>query len=133
MLINEKVKDAFLESGLNGINAFREVEVFFRGEKVNPSFYLIELNYSQKKLSLAKQYNEMRKTDKTLPRCSLCKRGNNTSSDFQELYFDKKKEFDIFRIYETPGVIYCTQKFYDFCKENHFTNIIEWMEEIPGN
>lgn len=130
MLVSARVKDAFIESGLLGIIAFEPIEVFLGGKPVNSPFYRIDINYSQKKIALAKELNEARKNDKTLPKCSLCKSGNEPRTQFAEVYLDGERELDIFRIYEKPGQIYCNQVFYDFCQDHGFTNIIEWMEEI---
>ena len=130
MLVNGRVKDAFIENGLLGIGAFASIEVFYSGKPANQPFYRIEIGYSQKKIALAKELNDARKSDKSLPRCSLCKSGNDPQNHFWKVYFDGERELDLFRIYEKPGEIYCNQVFYDFCKENQFTNILEWMEEI---
>lgn len=130
MLVNGRVKEALIQSGIRGIEAFESVEVFLRGNAVEMDFYQIKIGYSQKKIALAKELNEARKVDKSLPRCSLCKSGNEPKTQFSEVYFDNIRELDIFRIYEKPGEIYCNQIFYDFCKDYQLTNILEWMEEV---
>lgn len=130
MLVSERVKDALGERMIRGIETYRKVEVFLHGKPLEINFYQIEISYSKKKILLARKLNEERMNDKTLPKCSLCRSGNEPQKHFLQVYFDGERELDIFRIYEKPGQIYCNQVFYDFCQDHGFTNIIEWMEEV---
>ena len=45
--------------------------------------------------------------------------------NYKEIYFTEAREFDIFRIYEQPGRLYCNQYFIDFCQQSNITNILE--------
>lgn len=84
-----------------------------------------------KKVDFAKEKNRQRVTNKSLPKCSLCmKSGNGDLDNWKEIYFNEDLEFDIFKIYERRGELYCNQNFVDFCRNNDITNIDNYFKEI---
>jgi len=55
-----------------------------------------------------------------LPRCSLCMNHNREKDD---LYFSGNKEFDVFKLYDRHGTIFCSEAFVLLCKELDVNNI----------
>jgi len=132
ILVSERVKSLYEKSALRGIESFTECEVFRKGVPAEMRFFIPKFKFSQKKLGFARLRNEKRVADKTLPRCSLCMRSEKNDRDGGNIYFDGAEEYDVFAIYERPKEIFCTQKFLEFCTENCFTNINEYMVEIKN-
>ena len=64
--------------------------------------------------------NEERKTNKSLPRCSLCM---NPDREKDDLYFCGNKEFDVFKVYDRHGTIFCSEAFVKLCGELGINNI----------
>ena len=125
-LCSERFYNAYLQADLKGIDEFTEMNLFYRGKKVEAKYYQISIGYSMKKFAYAKERKEQRKFDKSIPRCPLCMRsGNGAFDNWRELYFDDQIELDIFRIFEKRGRAYCNERFVTFCAENHFTNMVE--------
>lgn len=108
------------------------VNTFYKkGCPTEQPYYLMKIAYSNKKYDYAVQQNERRKSDKSLPKCSLCMRsGNGLTNAFREIYFDDQDEYDIFRVYEKCTNIYCNERFIQFCKDNKLTNIVEWFVKV---
>ncbi|MBQ9746635.1 MAG: hypothetical protein IJW21_07400 [Clostridia bacterium] len=127
VLVSERAKGALQKNLLCGIESFTECEVYRRDAKIETKFYLPKFAFSQKKAEFARSKNEKRATDKTLPRCSLCMVNEKNNENF---YFDGTEEYDIFRIYERPYELFCTQKFLDFCEANGFTGINDCAKKI---
>ena len=127
VLVSERVKRFYEKSHLPGIESFAECEVFRKNVPVETKFYMPKFAFSQKKLEFAKAENEKRENDKSLPRCSLCRVGEKKNENF---YFDGTEEYDIFRIYERPHELFCTQKFLDLCESNGFSGINDSVEKI---
>ena len=131
MLISDRFKTAYESSTLHGVDSFQKYELFYRGKPIETDFFCPRIAYSSKKIEFAKAQNQNRIYDKSLPKCSLCRKsGNGRQDDGTRFYFDDIPEYDIFKIYEEPGKIYCSQKFLLFCQQSQFKNIVEYMREI---
>ena len=125
-LCSERFYNAYLQTDLKGLDEFTEINLFYRGKKVEAKYYQVSISYSMKKFAYAKERKEQRKFDKSIPRCPLCMRsGNGIFDNWREIYFDDQIELDIFRIFEKRGKTFCNERFVTFCAENHFTNMIE--------
>ncbi len=129
-MASERFVNSFFAEDLKGIVSIQKINILCRKKPIEDTFFQLEIAFSGKKMEYAKAQNEKRKTDKSLPRCSLCKKGNGVLDNWQEIYFNDEYEYDIFKIYERPGRYFCTQRFVDFCEENKFQNIIESFYEI---
>lgn len=132
LLCNERCKDLIQQRGIKGVEEFMPVNTFYKkGCPTEQPYYLMKIAYSNKKYDYAVQQNERRKSDKSLPKCSLCMRsGNGLTNAFREIYFDDQDEYDIFRVYEKRTNIYCNERFIQFCKDNKLTNIVEWFVKV---
>ncbi len=127
ILWDKSTVEKFKKSQLRGIDFFQNFEVFYRGKQIDMLYFAPVFAYSNKKLSYAKRLNEQRQQNKSLPKCSLCMRSNGRLS---ELYFDDVYEYDIFKIYERPGELFCNDRFKRFCEDNAISNILEFMKPI---
>ena len=127
VLWDESTVAKFQESQLKGIECFQKFEVFYKGKAIDWSYFAPIFAYSAKKFSYAKKLNEQRKQNKSLPKCSLCKKSNDGLSD---LYFDDVYEYDIFKIYECPGELFCNERFKKFCEYHAINNILDFMRPI---
>ena len=127
VLWDKSTVEKFQKTQLRGIDSFQSFEVFYKGKKTDLLYWAPVFAYSNKKLSYAKELNEQRKQDKSLPKCSLCKKTNNR---FYDIYFDDVDEYDIFKIYERPGELFCNERFKQFCEDNAISNILEFMKPI---
>ena len=114
MLFNKRFVDLFTQEGLTGIKALRECEVFYKGEKINQTYYIPIFEYSTKAIEYALAKKEQRKSNKSLPRCSLCM---NPNSEKDSLYFGESKEYDIFKTYDRHGEVFCSKAFMEFCHQ----------------
>ena len=132
ILVSERVKALYEKNALGGIESFDECEVFRRGTPTETKFFIPRIKFSQKKVEFARIQNEKRKQDKSLPKCSLCTASEKNDREGGNIYFGEEAEYDIFRIYERPREIFISKRFLDFCKENGFTNITEYAEEIKN-
>ena len=131
VLASQRFVDLFTMAGLKGIRVEQKVNLYYRKNLLTESYFLLEFEYSTKKVELAWELNKERKRDKTLPKCSLCKKNDDKHiRNYKEIYFTDAREFDIFRIYEQPGRLYCNQYFIDFCQQNNITNVVEWCKQI---
>ncbi len=125
-LFSERFYNAYLQSDLKGIENFTEMNLFYRGEKIESKYYQISINYSMKKFSYAEERKKQRVFDKSIPRCPLCmKSGNGVLDNWRDIYFDNQTDFDIFKIFEQRGRVFCNERFLTFCDINHFTNLVE--------
>lgn len=127
-LWDKSTVEKFQQSQLKGIDRFQSFEVFYKGKQTELLYFAPVFAYSNKKISYARELNEQRKKDKSLPKCSLCKKSNGGLS---ALYFNDDYEYDIFKIYECPGELFCNERFKNFCIENSISNIVEYMKPIP--
>lgn len=114
MLFSERFVEAFTRKGLTGIEKLRECAIFYRKERLPVRYYIPTVSYSQKAIAYATAKNEKRKTDKNLPRCSLCM---NPDLEKDAIYFGGEHEFDLFFRYDRVGNIYCTKAFAELCRE----------------
>ena len=126
-LWDESTVEKFQKAQLRGVDGFQSFEVFCRGRQTDLSYFAPVFAYSSKKFSYAKERNEQRKHDKSLPKCSLCRKTDRRLLDF---YFDDVYEYDIFKIYELPGQLFCNDRFKRFCEDNAISNILEFMKPI---
>ena len=76
-LCSENFLKKFSEAGLKGILVEDPVQLYFRKELLDVNYFIVSFEYSKKKIPFAKLQNEKRKTDKSLPKCSLCTRTGN--------------------------------------------------------
>ena len=120
MLLSRRFVDSFYQAGLTGIKALKECEMFYKGEKIPQQYYIPIFEYSDKAKEYAMLKNEERKADKSLPRCSLCMNPHREKAD---LYFGGNKEFDVFKVYDRHGTIFCSEAFVLLCKELGVNNI----------
>ena len=130
-LVSERFVSACRKFNIKGFSNFIEVNLYYRSEKLDDRYFQTEINYSMKKVDFAKEQNRKRVTNKSLPKCSLCmKSGNGDLDNWKKIYFNEDLEFDIFKIYEKRGELYCNQNFVDFCRNNDITNIGNYFKEI---
>lgn len=129
---NESTKNLMQQCGIRGIGEFLPINTFYKKDcPTERSYYVMQIAYSNKKYDYAVQQNERRKYDKSLPKCSLCKRsGNGKLDNFREIYFNDQDEYDIFKVYEKPTDIFCNERFIQFCKDHGLTNIVERFKEV---
>ena len=119
MLFSKRFVDLFNQEGLTGIKSLKECEIFYKGEKIDQIYYIPVFEYSTKAIEYAITKNEQRKSNKLLPRCSLCMKPN---FEKDSLYFEEPKEFDIFKVYDRHGEIFCSKAFVQFCSKLNITN-----------
>lgn len=124
MLFSKRLVDSFAQEGLTGIKALKECEIFYKGEKIDQTYYIPIFEYSLKAIEYAVEKNEQRKSNKLLPRCSLCMKPN---SEKDILYFGESKEYDIFNVYDRHGEIFCSKDFMKFCNKFNI-DYIEFRE-----
>ena len=131
-LCSDQCKNLIQQCGIKGIEEFMPVNTFYKKNcPTEQPYYLMKIAYSNKKYDYAVQQNERRKYDKSLPKCSLCKRsGNGKLDNFKEIYFNDQDEYDIFQVYEKPGRVYCNERFIQFCKVHGLTNMVEWCRKV---
>ena len=114
MLFSERFVEAFTRKGLTGIEELRECKIFYKKERLPVRYYIPTISYSRKAIAYTTARNAKRKTDKTLPKCSLCM---NPDHEKDALYFDGEHEFDIFCRYDRKGKLFCTEAFKELCLE----------------
>ncbi|MBE6666190.1 MAG: hypothetical protein E7603_08255 [Ruminococcaceae bacterium] len=114
MLFSERFLDLLKAEGLTGIKSLKECEIFYKGARIDRTYYIPTFEYSAKAIEYAALKNEERKINKLLPRCSLCMKPN---LEKDSLYFGESEEYDIFKIYDRPGTIFCSKRFYEFCNK----------------
>jgi hypothetical protein len=124
MLFSKRLVDSFAQEGLTGIKALKECEIFYKGEKIDQTYYIPIFEYSLKAIEYAVEKNEQRKSNKLLPRCSLCMKPN---SEKDILYFGESKEYDIFNVYDRHGEVFCSKDFMKFCNKFNI-DYIEFRE-----
>lgn len=120
MLVSDKFIDWFYQAGLTGIKSLKDCDIFYKKEKIKQKYYIPIFEYSGRAIPYAIQKNEERKSDKSLPRCSLCM---NSNSEKDNLYFGSSKEFDVFKVYDRPGKIFCSEDFLKLCNAHQINNI----------
>lgn len=121
LLTSQDFLDCVHARGLTGIVSVQPCRIFCRKKQIDTPFLMPAFAYSQKAVRYAAVRNEARKTDKSLPRCSLCM-GSTREKD--ALYFDGKKEFDVFKKYDNCAHIYCTEPFRALCMEMNVPGIL---------
>lgn len=122
LVMNGDFLRRFRERGLIGIDDTTECRIFYRKQPIDIPFFIPKIAFSQKLIPYAMAKNEERKTNKNLPRCSLCMvRHSPIAHDY---YFNQEKEYDIFRRYDDMATIYCTGSFRDFCLEMNIPGFI---------
>ena len=119
VLFSKRFVDLFNQEGLTGIKSLKECDIFYKGEKISQTYYIPDFEYSTKAIAYAIAKNEQRKSDKHLPRCSLCMKPN---FEKDSLYFGEPKEFDIFKVYDRHGEIFCSKAFVQFCSKLDIDN-----------
>lgn len=112
ILFSEKFVNMFYQEGLTGIKSMKACEILFRGEKIPQKYFIPVLEYSNKALDYALTKNNERTSNKLLPRCSLCMKPNREKDN---LYFGDPTEFDIFKVYDRHGDLFCSESFVQLC------------------
>ncbi len=120
MLFSKRFVDLFTKEGLTGLKSLKECEIFYKGQKIDQTYYIPDFDYSTNAIEYASLKNEERKINKHLPRCSLCMKPN---PEKDSLYFGETGEYDIFKIYDRPGTVFCSKKFSEFCNKLGIYNI----------
>jgi len=124
-LASENFMNKYLKSGLKGITKFEKVEVV----KINwmksntsppPNYYYVSLIRSKTRID--EKRSKFKRKGKI--ECEKCRTGG-TIENYEGYYFEEGTYDgeDIFIATGLPGEIFVSPKFYDFGKENNFTNL----------
>ncbi|MDF2984708.1 MAG: hypothetical protein K0R50_218 [Eubacterium sp.] len=124
-LVSEVFKQKYESADLKGILAFEPIDVV-KVKRVKllsptpPQFYNVVVTRSKTRIDEVKSMF-VRDGD---VECDTCRTGGAISS-FQGVYLLQETwdRYDIFFPTGLPGTIVISQRFYDFVKENKFTNI----------
>ena len=122
-LCSERFKLAYEKSSLRGILEFQDVVTAkvknSNKEKVHPPrYHHVKIKRGGAIIDENKS-NLIRETGEEL--CKTCRVG--TIKSFEAVYIETWNGDDIFYPTGLPGTIITSKKFYDFIKQNHFTNI----------
>lgn len=128
-VISENALEKLRAGGLTGIAHAEEIELvrFQRKAKTEtpiPKYYHIELARSRitvdHEASVIK-YGKLH--DEAI--CPLCRQVPATFNFIRSLslHTEAYEGFDIFQIYELGDTVFLSQRFVDFCRENHLTNL----------
>lgn len=127
-MVSERFLELFSKEGLTGIRDTQEMELYYRKQRIEERYYEPLLEYSQKCMEYAIKKNK----DCTYKAgCALCETDDYYNVEKYNLYFDDTLEYDLFRIYDRPGRIYCTERFLEFCRKYQIKNIIGNM--VPSD
>lgn len=104
VLASQRFVDLFTMAGLKGIRVEQKVNLYYRKNLVTESYFLLEFEYSTKKVELARELNEERTRDKTLPKCSLCKKMMiNTSVIIKRYILQRRENLTFLEYMNNPG------------------------------
>lgn len=124
ILVSRRFLDLFEKEGLTGIRDVTEIHLHYRKKEIEERYYYPLFEYSSKAVEYAIQKN---RDNSYKTGCALCERDNYCNQEKYNLYFDGQREYDIFRTYDRPGRIYCTDIFVEFCRKHRIQNIVEHM------
>ena len=128
VLFSERFLELFEKEGLTGIRDTIEVEKYYRKQRIKERYFCPLFEYSQKGMDYAIKKNQ-ELTFKT--GCALCERDDYYNEEKYNLYFDDTLEYDLFKVYDRPGRIYCTERFLEFCRKYQIKNIVGNM--VPSD
>lgn len=137
-LVSEEALKKITDAGLKGIVIAERIEKIkfqrkARLETPVPTFYHIELARSRITVNHEKS-NIVYGIPSNKPICSLCNPTDLSYNFFRMLVLntDEYEGYDIFQTYEMGDQIFLSQKFVNFCKEQHLTNLHYSNTEIHG-
>ncbi len=124
-LASENFKNKYIKSNLKGILKFDKVEIvkinrIKKDALFSPNYYYVSIVRSQTRIE--ETISKFERTEKV--KCDKCRTGG-IIKNYKGYFFEKGTydNNDIFIATGLPGRIFISQKFYDFGKENNFTNL----------
>lgn len=124
-IVSEKAYSVLIDNDIKGIIKADKIDnIFFKGNKLNESFYqiyiarsLCAIDHKQSKIVYGKEYPEKK--------CRLCNPTGKTKDFIFGLYFDSNAKVvnDIFNIYEMGNTVFISERFIKVCKDNNLTGL----------
>lgn len=124
--VSERFRDAYQNSTLKGILKFDEIENYrlYRSITTTPKYYTIKVIRSQMEVDYTKSVITWGRL-KHEHYCPLCDPQSTTVDKIERLILceENYQGEDIFTLCPTSASLYLSERFVEFVRENHLTNL----------